>query len=48
LVREEIKEIKDFIRFKENEDTSYPNIQNTMKKALGGKVIALSTFIKKL
>jgi hypothetical protein len=41
LVREEIKEeIKEFIEFNENEDSSYPNVWDTMKAMLRGKSIA--------
>jgi Rps23 Pro-64 3,4-dihydroxylase Tpa1-like proline 4-hydroxylase len=48
LVREEIKkEIKDFIKFNENENTSYPNLWDTMKAELRGKFKALSAFIQK-
>jgi hypothetical protein len=46
LFREVKKEFKDFIKFNENEDTTYPNLWNTMKAVLR-KFIALSTFIKK-
>jgi hypothetical protein len=49
LVKGEIKkEIKDFVEFNENETTTYPNLCDTMRTVLTGKLIALSASKMKL
>ncbi len=48
LVKEGIKkEIKVFLESNENEATTYPNLWDTMKAFIRGKLIALSTSKKK-
>ena len=42
------KEIKDFLKFNENDSTVYPTLLGTMKAVLKGKFIILSNYIKKL
>jgi hypothetical protein len=49
LVKEGIKkEFKDFLQFNENEATTYPNLWDTMKAFVRGKLIALSASKRKL
>ena len=48
-VKEEIKEdLKNFLKFNENDHTTYPNLLNIMKAVLRGKFIAVNAYIKKL
>jgi hypothetical protein len=47
LFKEEIKEIKGFVEFNENEDSSYQILWDTMKAVVRGKLIALSASKRK-
>jgi hypothetical protein len=48
-VKKEIKkEMKDFLEFNENKDTTYPNLWDTIKVVLRKKIISLSPSKKKL
>ena len=47
LVKEEMREIKDFLEFNENEDATYPNLWDTMKALLRDKLVVLSECIQK-
>jgi hypothetical protein len=49
LIKEEIKkEIKDFLEFNENEVRAYPNLWDTMKAFIRGKLITLKVSKKKM
>jgi hypothetical protein len=49
LVKEEIKkEVRHYLEFNEKEGTTYPNLWDTMKAVLIGKLLALSASKKKL
>jgi hypothetical protein len=43
-----LEEIKDFLKFNENKATTYPNLWETMKAFLRGKLVALSASKEKL
>jgi hypothetical protein len=49
MVKKEIKKyIIDLLKFNENEGTTYPNLWDTMKAVVRGKLIALSATKKEL
>jgi hypothetical protein len=49
LIKEEIKKgNKDFLEFNKNEATIYPNLWETMRTVLRGKLMALGASKKKL
>ena len=47
-MKEEIKTLKTFLEFNENEGTTYSNLWDTMKSFLRGKLIALCAAKRKL
>jgi hypothetical protein len=49
LIWEEIKKrVNDFIEFNKNDGTTYPNLWDTMKVVLRGKLISVTASKKKL
>ena len=46
-ITEEIKKIKIFIETNENENTTTPNLWDTVKAVLRGRFIAIQAYLKK-
>jgi hypothetical protein len=47
VVKEIKKQIKDYLELNDIDDTTYPNLWDTIKAQLRGKFIAVSALIKK-
>jgi hypothetical protein len=45
VIEEIRKEIKSFLEFNENENTTYQNLQDTTKAVLRGKFISMVSYI---